>query len=72
MDGSGKVRYRGHFDDSYAALGQPRRPVKDADPCNALDAIVAGKAVAKPETKALGCYIADFAATGRELYVRIL
>ena len=40
--------------------------MKDADLRNALDAIVAGKAVAKTETKALGCYIADFAATDQD------
>ncbi len=56
----GKVVYRGRIDDSFAALGQPRRPVKDADLRNALDAVVAGKPVEKPETTALGCYITDF------------
>jgi hypothetical protein len=56
----GKVVYRGRIDDSIAALGQPRRPVKDADLRDALDAVVSGKPVAKPETKALGCYISDF------------
>ena len=63
VDRSGKVIYRGRIDDSFAALGQPRRPVKNADLRDALNAIVAGKPVAKPETKALGCYIADFAAS---------
>lgn len=57
----GKVVYRGRIDDSIASLGQPRRPVKDADLRDALDAVIAGKPVAKPETKALGCYISDFA-----------
>ena len=56
----GKVVYRGRIDDSFAALGQPRRPVKDADLRNALDAVLAGKPIEKPDTKALGCYISDF------------
>ena len=56
----GKVVYRGRIDDSFAALGQPRRLVKETDLRNALDAVVMGKAVEKPETKALGCYITDF------------
>ena len=60
VDRNGKVVYRGRIDDSFAALGQPRRPVKNADLRNALDAIVAGKPVEKPETKALGCFISDF------------
>jgi redoxin len=61
----GKVVYRGRIDDSFAALGQPRRPVKDADLRNALDAVAAGKPVEKPETKAQGCYIADFAQASK-------
>ena len=61
----GKVVYRGRIDDSFGALGQPRRPVKDADLRNALDAVVAGKVVEKPETKALGCYISDFLPSSR-------
>ncbi len=61
---SGKVVYRGRIDDSIAALGQPRRPVQHADLRDALDAIVDGKPVPNPITKALGCYIADFAALG--------
>jgi hypothetical protein len=60
IDRAGQVVYRGRIDDSYAALGQPRRPVKNADLRNALDALIAGKPVEKPETHALGCYISDF------------
>ncbi len=60
VDRKGNVVYRGRIDDSFAALGQPRRPVKNADLRNALDEIIAGKPVAKPETKALGCFISDF------------
>ncbi len=60
IDRAGKVVYRGRIDDSYAALGQPRRPAKNVDLRNALDALIAGKPVEKPETHALGCYISDF------------
>lgn len=56
----GKVVYRGRIDDSFSQLGQPRRPVKDSDLRNALDALIAGRPIEKPETKALGCYISDF------------
>jgi thiol-disulfide isomerase/thioredoxin len=62
IDRQGKVVYRGRIDDSYAALGQPRRAVKSADLRDALDAVVAGKPIEKARTSALGCYIADFAA----------
>jgi len=61
----GTVVYRGRIDDSFAALGQPRRPVKDADLRNALDAVVAGKPIKKPETEPLGCYITDFVPSER-------
>ncbi len=60
VDRTGKVIDRGRIDDSFAALGQPRRPVKSADLRNALDSLVAGKPVENPETKALGCFISDF------------
>ncbi len=57
----GEVVYRGRIDDSFAALGQPRRPVKSADLRNALDDVVSGRPVRIRETEALGCYISDFA-----------
>jgi hypothetical protein len=60
IDRHGKVVYRGRIDDSFSALGQPRRPVKDADLRDALDAVIAGKPIEKADTKALGCYISDF------------
>ncbi len=57
INAAGKVVYRGRIDDSFAGLGQPRRPVKNADLRNALDEVAAGKVVTTPVTKALGCYI---------------
>jgi hypothetical protein len=61
----GKVAYRGRIDDSYAALAEPRRPPLHFDLRDALDDLVAGKPIARPETKALGCYIADFATLAK-------
>jgi DNA-binding transcriptional LysR family regulator len=58
VDAAGRVRYRGRIDDFYAALGRPRRHVTSHDLRDALDAVLAGHAVARPETEALGCYIA--------------
>jgi hypothetical protein len=58
VDARGAVRYRGRIDNFYASLGKPRRHVTEHDLTDALDAIVAGKPVAKPETEALGCFIA--------------
>ena len=57
VDVRGTVRYRGRIDNFYASLGKPRQHVTEHDLTDALDAIVAGKPVPKPETEALGCFI---------------
>ena len=57
VDARGAVRYRGRIDNLYASLGKPRRNVTEHDLTDALDAILAGKPVPKPETEALGCFI---------------
>ena len=57
VDARGAVRYRGRIDNFYASLGKPRRTVTEHDLTDALDAILAGKPVPRPETEALGCFI---------------
>ena len=57
IDSRGEIRYRGRIDNFYAALGKPRQQVTTHDLRDALDAVLAGKPVPNPETKALGCYI---------------
>jgi thiol-disulfide isomerase/thioredoxin len=59
VDHKGEIRYRGRIDNFYAALGKPRRQVTVHDLTDALDAVLAGKMVANPQTQALGCYIVD-------------
>jgi hypothetical protein len=59
VDHAGKIRYRGRIDNFYAALGTTRRQVTEHDLRAALDSVLSGRAVAKPETEALGCYIVD-------------
>ena len=59
IDRRGEIRYRGRIDNFYAALGKPRQQVTAHDLRDALDAVLAGKPVPVPETKALGCYIVD-------------
>ena len=59
VDRRGQVRYRGRIDNFYAALGKPRQQVTERDLRNALDDLLAGRQVTKPETQALGCHIAD-------------
>src|SRR5688500_10048397 len=57
VDARGAVRYRGRIDNFYAALGKSRQVVTEHDLVDALDAILAGTPVPKPETQALGCFI---------------
>jgi len=59
LSGAGDVRYRGRIDNLYAGLGKPRQQVTEHDVSDALDAVLAGKPVAHPETKTFGCYIVD-------------
>ena len=53
------MKYRGRIDNQYAALGKPRRVVTVHDLRDALDAVLAGRPVANPETEAFGCFIAS-------------
>lgn len=57
IDRVGKIRYRGRIDDYYAALGKTRRAATVHDLRDALEAVVAGRAVAQPETTPFGCFI---------------
>lgn len=52
IDSTGKLVYHGRIDNSMDPA-----EVKTHDLANALDATLAGRAVAKPETKAFGCGI---------------
>ena len=49
--------YRGRIDDRLITLGKQRVSPKRRDLREALDAIVAGKPVLVPVTKAFGCYL---------------
>ena len=55
----GSMAYRGRIDNSFAALGKPRRVVTEHDLRDALDAVFSGRPVAKQEAAAIGCYIPD-------------
>jgi hypothetical protein len=57
VDAMGEIRYRGRIDNRYVDLGKPRRVVTVHDLRDALDAVLAGKPVARPETTAFGCFI---------------
>jgi hypothetical protein len=65
IDSAGKVVYLGRIDNSFAALGQARRPATSHDLRDALDATLAGRPAPQPRTQALGCYIPDLSALNR-------
>jgi hypothetical protein len=51
------IAYRGRIDNFYAAIGIQRRIVTEHDLRDALDAVIAGRPVAKREAPPVGCYI---------------
>jgi hypothetical protein len=50
-------QYRGRIDDLYVSIGKSRREALHHDLRDALDAVLAGRAVATPQTDAVGCFI---------------
>lgn len=58
LDRDRAVRYRGRIDDQYASRTRKRSEAKSHDLRDALEAVLAGKPVAKPQTRAFGCAIA--------------
>jgi Redoxin len=54
-----KVLYRGRIDDWYVDYGKRRGEPTQRDLRNALDAVVQGKAIATPTTKAIGCFLPE-------------
>jgi hypothetical protein len=57
--GDGQVVYRGRIDDRAADLGVMRPEPTRRDLEEALEAVLAGREVAEPVTRAVGCYIAE-------------
>ena len=56
----GRIVYRGRIDDRYVDLGVERPQATRRDLAEAITSVVAGQAVAQPQTQAVGCFIADF------------
>jgi hypothetical protein len=56
-DASGTRRYRGRINDRYEDLGRHRPQATRHDLRDALEALVAGRDVPNPETRAVGCYL---------------
>ena len=59
FDSRRKIAYRGRIDDLYVSFGKARDAATTHELADALEAVLAGKPVAEPATKAVGCYIGD-------------
>ncbi len=57
LDGSGVVRYQGRIDDQFGInYRRPGKPTR-RDLAEAIDEVLAGKAVSTPKTEVAGCFI---------------
>ena len=59
FDGAGHLRYHGRIDDRWVAFGKSRQEPTRHDLEMAISEVLEGRAVSMPETKAVGCYLAD-------------
>lgn len=59
FDAAGALKYHGRIDDRYVDWGKSRPTAQVHDLENAIAAVLAGKPVAQPETRAIGCSLAD-------------
>jgi hypothetical protein len=57
IDHAGAIRYRGRIDNSYVDLGRRRPSATVHDLRDAIDAVLAGRSVARPHTEGFGCFI---------------
>ncbi len=57
LDAEGRVMYQGRIDDQFGVAAKRPTPTR-RDLGEALDEVLAGKAVSVPSTKVAGCYIA--------------
>jgi thiol-disulfide isomerase/thioredoxin len=65
LSADGKIAYRGRIDDIYVELGKRRVAPNQRDLREALAALLAGKPIREPRTKAIGCFIPDLPKDGR-------
>ena len=59
FDAAGNLRYHGRIDDRYVDIGKARPQAEVHDLENAIEAVLAGKRIANPVTRAIGCSLAD-------------
>ncbi len=54
-----QLKYHGRIDDRYVDIGRTRPAAQQHDLEDAIQAVLAGKPVAHPQTRAIGCSLAD-------------
>lgn len=59
FDGEGRLMYHGRIDDRWVDIGKTRPAAQTHDLENAIAAVLAGRPVSQPETRAIGCSLAD-------------
>lgn len=59
FDGDWRIAYRGRINDEYVEVGKSRTNSIRHDLQEAIEATLAGRPVAEPVTRAVGCYIGD-------------
>jgi hypothetical protein len=59
FDPAGNLKYHGRVDDLWVSPGKSRPAAQIHDLEDAISAVVAGKPVAHPETRAIGCSLKD-------------
>ncbi len=59
FDQAGRLLYHGRIDDRWVEIGKARPAPQSHDLEDVIGAVLAGKPVAHPETRAVGCTLAD-------------
>jgi len=59
IDRSGQICYRGRINDQFADYGARRKDAKTHDLRDAISAVIEGRTVKIPRTKAIGCFISE-------------
>jgi cytochrome oxidase Cu insertion factor (SCO1/SenC/PrrC family) len=59
FDGDWRIAYRGRINNEYVEIGKSRASSVQHDLQQAIEATLAGRPVAEPVTRAVGCYIGD-------------
>ena len=59
FDTAGKLVYHGRIDDLWVDPGKARPMARTHDLADAIEAVASGRAVEHPETRAIGCSLAD-------------